>query len=138
MFADVKKLSAFGSKSVLAPEQDGRWDVDFPKRAKLREMLQQDGEIKLSSIDLYHKSHYEALYGIRLNFTNGVSSDLAQTTYFSSDKPKNYKIDTRKRIGRVGARIDENSGLIYGIRFQEEDGTNIISINWVAEGTWID
>ena len=101
-------------------------------------MLNIDAEIKLCSIDLCHKPHYEALYGIRLNFTNGVSSDLAQTTHFKSDTPKNYKIDTRKRIGRVGARIDENTGLIYGIRFQEEDGKTIISINWTDIGTWID
>ena len=61
---------------------DNRLDFDFPKRAKLRELLQLDDEIKLQSIDLLHKSHYEALFGIRLNFTNGVSSELGRTSFF--------------------------------------------------------
>ena len=113
-------------------------DYDFPKRAKLRELLQLDAEIKLESIDLLHKSHYEALFGIRLNFTNGISTELTKTSYFKHDQPKNYKIDTSKKIGKVGARIDDTTGLIYGIRFQEENGTNIVSINWVDQGSWVD
>jgi len=110
MFADVKKQPIFGQKEIQSPDQDSKLDFDFPKRAKLRELLQLDGEIKLDSIDLMHKSHYEALFGIRLNFTNGISTELAQTSYFKNDKPKNYKIDKSKEIGKVGARIDEATG----------------------------
>lgn len=93
MFADVKKLHAFGAKSLLAPETDAKLDFDFPKRAKLRELLQLDGEIKLASIDLLHKKSYDALFGMRLNFTNGYSTELVRTTFGKSDEPKNYKID---------------------------------------------
>ena len=46
-------------------------------------------------------------------------------------------IDQSKRVGRVGARLDE-AGEVYGIRLQEENGKNIISINWVDQGTWVD
>ena len=138
MFADVKRLPPFGLKDILPLDQESKLDYDFPKRAKLRELLQLDAEIKLESIDLLHKSHYEALFGIRLNFTNGISTELTKTSYFKHDQPKNYKIDTSKKIGKVGARIDDTTGLIYGIRFQEENGTNIVSINWVDQGSWVD
>ena len=93
--------------------------------------------IRLESIDLCHKSSYDALYGLRLNFTDGVSTELIKTAAYRKDPPKNYKIDQTKRIGKVGARLDE-AGEIYGIRFMEENGTKIISINWVDQGTWVD
>ena len=85
MFADVKRLPPFGQKDILPPDQESKLDYDFPKRAKLRELLQLDAEIKLESIDLLHKSHYEALFGIRLNFTNGISTELTKTSYFKHD-----------------------------------------------------
>lgn len=49
--------------------------------------------IRLESIDLCHKSSYDALYGLRLNFTDGVSTELIKTAAYRKDPPKNYKID---------------------------------------------
>ena len=72
--------------------------------------------IRLESIDVCHKSSYDGLYGIRLNFSDRVSTDLIKTKAYRKDPTKNYKIDQSKRIGRVGARVDD-AGEIYGIRF---------------------
>lgn len=112
-------------------------DYEFPKRAKLKEILGLGNAIKLESIDVCHKSSYDALYGLRLNFTDGISTDLIKTQSYKKDSAKNYKIDQSKRVGKVGVRVDE-AGEVYGIRLQEENGKNIISINWVDQGTWVD
>jgi len=86
MFADVKKLKVFGQ---AAPDEL-KMDFDFPKRAKIREILQSGMNMKLVSVDLCHKPRYEALFGIRLNFSNGVSSELVKTPHFATAEPITY------------------------------------------------
>ena len=137
MFADLKKMAPFNSPKSLAVELEPQLDYEFPKRAKVKELLNTEKIIRLESIDICHKSSYDALYGLRLNFTNGVSTELIKTQAYRKDPPKNYKINQSKCIGRVGARVD-NQGEIYGLRFQEASGASIISINWVDQGQWVD
>lgn len=59
----------------------------------MKELLNMANNIRLESIDLCHKSSYDALYGLRLNFTDGVSTELIKTAAYRKDPPKNYKID---------------------------------------------
>lgn len=134
MFADKQKTKIFG----LTPPENAKMDFDFPQRAKLRELLTRGDNFKLISIDLCHKKNSEALFGIRLNYTENHTSEFIRTPHYKTAEPTNYAIDQSKRIGKVGARVDEANGQIYGIRFQEEDGSNILSVNWVDMGTWID
>ena len=91
-------------------------DYEFPVKQKIRELLSMESIIRLESIDVCHKSSYDGLYGIRLNFSDRVSTDLIKTKAYRKDPTKNYKIDQSKRIGKVGARVDD-AGEIYGIRF---------------------
>ena len=82
MFADVKKMKPFSNPDASVKEigfLESKLDYDFPKRPKLKEMLSMENIARLESIDLCHKSSYDALYGLRLNFTNGVSSELIKT-----------------------------------------------------------
>ena len=79
MFADMKKLAPFNKEKSLGGEFDSQLDYEFPKRAKIKELLNMEKFIRLESIDLCHKSSYDALYGLRLNFTGGVSTDLIKT-----------------------------------------------------------
>ena len=79
MFADVKKLTPFNKEKALGGEFESQLDYEFPKRAKIKELLNLEKIIKLESIDLCHKSSYDALYGLKLNFTDGVSTELIKT-----------------------------------------------------------
>ena len=82
MFADTKKMLPFRNPDENRKELglvESQLDYDFPKRPKLKEMLSMENIVRLESIDLCHKSSYDGLYGLRLNFTDGVSSDLIKT-----------------------------------------------------------
>ena len=62
-------------------------DFDFPRRAKLRELLQSDNNYKLQSVSLCHQKDSEALYGIRLNYNCGHSSELIRTSHNKDSVP---------------------------------------------------
>ena len=114
MFADVKKMAAFskgGATGIV-----GQMDYEFPLKPMVKELLNKDSVIRLESVDVCHKSSYDGLYGLRLNFSSGVSTDLIKTQAYRKDPTKNYKIDQSRRIGKAGARVDD-AGEIYGIRF---------------------
>ena len=44
MFADLKKMSPFSSPKTLAAEQELQLDYEFPKKAKIKELLNRYGE----------------------------------------------------------------------------------------------
>ena len=91
MFADLKKMSPFSSPKTLVAEQELQLDYEFPKKAKIKELLNTEKNIRLESIDICHKSSYDGLFGLRLNFTDGVSTELIKTQAYRKDPPKIIK-----------------------------------------------
>ena len=52
MFADLKKMAPFNSPKSLAVELGPQLDYEFPKRAKVKELLNTEKIIRLESIDI--------------------------------------------------------------------------------------
>ena len=112
------------------------WDSEWPQEKDISQFPSYK-KIKLSALKYKHINNADELCGLQLVFTNGMSSDLYETSEAKERESdlKTIQIDTSKEIRQVSMKI-WNGFAIKGLRLTDGDGNNLINLNWAAVGQW--
>ena len=108
-----KRLPLFGL-DVEPSKIDFSWTLE-----KVMEGFQPDDTIKLTAVKLSHGGRDDALDGIQLFFSNGISSPIFSSMDFSDETLKSYEVDQSQKVNLIQMR--GASGLLNGVRLSNNN-----------------
>ena len=106
---------------------DVKCDKEFPSLDELNH-FPRGKDIKLRKI--YYKNGFgNALKGIRLEFTYGITSPLFEADD-KNHKLKSVEIDTTRTVRRISVNVCESLSQLRGLRLIDQFGKHITEIIW--------
>ena len=74
--------------------------------------------------------------GIQIYYTNGMKSPMFKTRFGlqSNSKSKKTTVSTANPIRKVSVKVA--SGFICGIRLQDQNGSDLLNLDWLGSADW--
>lgn len=114
----LKKIEAFG------PQHSNRFE--WPTFSQLN-ALDLSEPMKLSAIEIGASTN---LYGLRLHFSNNVSSPYVVASEQKEQNYQKFKIGQSSRVSDVYISQDPKTGNIQGFRMADDQGNFLVDQLW--------
>ena len=83
------------------------------------------------------KTNSYGISALRFSFTNGVSSESISTEQGNSGNFITIPVDEKRIIRKVCMKVKDDKCL-YGLRFIDNNGNNVLDLSTQSEGTWVE
>lgn len=83
------------------------------------------------------KTNSYGISALRFSFTNGVSSESISTEQGNSGNFITIPVDEKRIIRKVCMKVKDDKCL-YGLRFIDDKGNNVLDLSTQSEGTWVE
>ena len=125
---DILKLDTFGDKSL-------KLDQEWPSAEDMR-LNVIDPTAKLNQVGYkLAKTNSFGISALRFSFTNGVSSESISTEQGNQGNFITIPVDEKRVIRKVCMKVKDDKCL-YGLRFKDDKGNNLLDLSTQSEGNW--